>query len=303
MQVGCLLLLVFSLAPLFSGAIWYLELFTHFRLHYLVIALVLAYGFLILKKKKFGLLAVMMVVINLVFVMPIYSKQPTESGGLNGKSIKLFHANVLTSNTQYQKLINQVLAENPDVVLLQEVNKLWLSELDVLKEPYPYQIESPSPDNFGMALFSKIPISHHAIHFWSDFKIPNIEAEFDLDGIAFRMITTHPLPPVNALYFNARSSQFKSIAALIKTSELPSIVMGDLNTTIWSDSYQALLSDTGLTNASDGFGFMPTWPTSLFPMMIPIDHCLVSEAFRVVDIRTGKDLGSDHLPLVVELGF
>ncbi len=96
---------------------------------------------------------------------------------------------------------------------------------------------------------------------------------------------------------------FNVTRAEVNAKEQASIVIGDLNTTVWSNSYQILLSDTGMTNASEGFGFMPTWPTNLIPMMIPIDHCLVSEGFKVIDIRTGEDLGSDHLPLVVELGF
>lgn len=303
MQVGCILLLVFSLAPLISGTIWYIDLFTHFRFQYLIIAVVFAIGFLILKQKIYAALAVLLILFNAVYVIPIYSQKTDELGGVQGKTIKLFHINVLTSNTEYQILIDQVLAEDPDVVLLQEVDALWMTQLGVLRDKYQHQIEAPRADNFGMALFSRIPITEYEIHMWSDFELLNIEAELDLNGAAFRMIATHPPPPVNQLYFDARTSQFESIAALLKSDEMPSIVIGDLNTTMWTDSYQLLLSDTGLSNASDGFSFMPTWPTNLIPMMIPIDHCLVSEEFKVVDIRTGKGVGSDHLPLIVEVGF
>jgi endonuclease/exonuclease/phosphatase family metal-dependent hydrolase len=64
-----------------------------------------------------------------------------------------------------------------------------------------------------------------------------------------------------------------------------------------------LIERIGLINAREGFGVLPTWPTyyGSTALMIPIDHCLVSEDIRVFNIRTGAHIGSDHLPLIVDI--
>jgi endonuclease/exonuclease/phosphatase (EEP) superfamily protein YafD len=77
--------------------------------------------------------------------------------------------------------------------------------------------------------------------------------------------------------------------------------VGDLNTTPWGHAFRALVLDSGLRDSSRGFGFQWSWPASFWPLGIPIDHALVSDGVNVLDRRMGPSIGSDHLPLVVDI--
>ena len=85
--------------------------------------------------------------------------------------------------------------------------------------------------------------------------------------------------------------------------EGPKLLIGDLNISMWSHLYDDFETATGMTNTRRGFGAIPTWPQQLPFGRIPIDHCLVSTHFAVVDTRRGPAIGSDHLPLIVDLSL
>ena len=44
-----------------------------------------------------------------------------------------------------------------------------------------------------------------------------------------------------------------------------------------------------------------SFPAGMAVMRIPIDHLLASCSIGVRDRRIGRDVGSDHLPVVVDL--
>lgn len=116
------------------------------------------------------------------------------------------------------------------------------------------------------------------------------------------IIATHPLPPVSQEYFDWRNQQFAEIGDRVQQlKNQPVIVVGDLNTTMWSPYYRKFIGDSGLKNGRSGFGVQPTWPVDAPILSIPLDHCLVSPEIKVIDSRVGKDIGSDHYPLITEL--
>jgi endonuclease/exonuclease/phosphatase (EEP) superfamily protein YafD len=77
-------------------------------------------------------------------------------------------------------------------------------------------------------------------------------------------------------------------------------VLGDLNMTVWSPYYKSFVEKTKLHNTRTGFGILPTWPAQSPLLFIPLDHCLVSEDIKVLHTRTGRNVGSDHLPLITD---
>jgi endonuclease/exonuclease/phosphatase (EEP) superfamily protein YafD len=46
-----------------------------------------------------------------------------------------------------------------------------------------------------------------------------------------------------------------------------------------------------------------TWPTPLpAPLRVPIDTVFVGGGLSLRDLHAGPDLGSDHLPVIAEIG-
>lgn len=294
---------VLSIVTVFDYLHRYIELFSHFRLQYLVASLACAFIFLVLQKYKLVFLMSVIVGLNMMYVLPWYFDSKGETSKQYAVQIKIIHSNVKTNNTNYQKLIDLVEEESPDLLITQEVSTDWLTKLRPLENSYPYQQASPREDNFGIAIFSKYPIDEIREVYWGPSNIPSLKASLIVSGHRISLITTHPLPPVSDDYYHSRNSQLNEVALVSKNVDHPLILIGDLNVTMWSSDYMALETGTNLVNARKGFGILPTWPTILPMFMIPIDHCLVSSDFQVLEIKVGKNVGSDHLPLIVDLGL
>lgn len=112
----------------------------------------------------------------------------------------------------------------------------------------------------------------------------------------------HPVIPLVAA--NMRDRELELYANEVKASGLPFILFGDLNTTPFSFYFERLLKDADLQDTERGFGYHATWPAGgKFGPLFPIDHCLATVDFEVVDRRVLDKIGSDHHPVVVELSF
>jgi endonuclease/exonuclease/phosphatase (EEP) superfamily protein YafD len=109
-----------------------------------------------------------------------------------------------------------------------------------------------------------------------------------------------PRTPRSGHRFDERNEQYVKAAALAAASDIPVVILGDLNGTPFSPWFGRLLRDGGLKDTGKGFGLPATWRGN--GIGLPIDHILVSRSWRVLDRQVHPDrMGSDHHPVIAEL--
>jgi endonuclease/exonuclease/phosphatase (EEP) superfamily protein YafD len=291
---------VFSLLGYFGRWYWRLELANHFRVQYLWGATLGLLLLLLIKRWRWSFVAVILVALNAVHVLPWYFPAPVK---VSGYRLKLLLANVKHSNDQYEKLIAYVKEEAPDIATFPEVNKQWAEKLTALNESLPYAKVEAEELGSGLALYSKIKLESAARDELGLSWRPGIQVSFKLENTLVHLLALHPPTPTEAINFPPRNQQFQAATERLRNWPAPKILIGDLNDTMWSSYHSPMMKQANLVNARQGHGIVPSWPAWLMfqPLMIPIDHCLVSPEIVVVGLRAGKNIGSDHLPLIVEL--
>jgi len=300
LQAGAVVTAVFSIATIFDHLHRYLELFSHFRLQYLFASMVLAIILVTLRKFNYAVLMIVIAIVNSVPVVPWYMGTSMTTANIESRFTVLL-ANVQSENDDHQSLATLVENEQPDIVFLQEIHEGWAGTLTVLAEDYPYSRIVPRNDNFGIAVMSRRPIDSVDVMDSPPLGLPTLVARITIQDSQLTFVSTHPMNPIGKMAYDARNEQLADISRHVSALAGPVVLIGDLNTSMWASHYRKLEADTRLRNARVGFGIFPSWPTFLPFAMIPIDHCLVSDAIGVVDFRRGPDIGSDHLPLVVTL--
>ena len=277
---------------------WFLDLFSHFRVQYLVGLSLLGLVLLLARRRKTAAVFIAFACINLGVVLPLYfGGQPAQLAGT--RSLRALLLNVNTRLGDPERVKHVIQEVDPDIVVLEEISFQWVQDLRWLKESHPHSHLQPREDNFGIGLFSKFPLEGSEVVYIGDVEVPSIVATLDTGRGTLGVIATHPLPPGSAANARGRNDQLDKLPDYVQSSA-PALLLGDLNVTPWNYHFKRLLKRSGLRDSSRGRGIQPTWPNFSPLLWIPIDHCLHSSDILVTKKEIGPDVGSDHYPVIVD---
>ena len=296
--------LLATAASFLARTSWLLELITHFRLQLALGSTLLLVCALARRRLVTAALAAIAAAANAAPLVPYMLGGPASAEASTG-SLRVMAANVHYRNSGYAALLEEVRRQDPDVLGLMEVDQAWLDGLSALEAEYRWQVLEPQEGPYGLALYSRVPIRLLPENPYIEGGLQTaIALELAVDESKMTLVLTHVRAPTSPGKAELRNAQFAGLARLLAADPNEAkVLLGDLNTTPWSPYYRQLASATDMRNAALGRGYRPTWPAGFSLLKIPIDHCLVSEALRVGNFRTGADVGSDHLPLVVDLSL
>lgn len=277
---------------------WYFDLFSHFRVQYMVGLFVLALISWIGRRRRESTILFAFGCLNLIQVLPLYVDKP-EKPAHSSVQMRAMLFNINTNNGDANRVLNEIHRIDPDILVLQEISARWVSALSSLNDLYPHLVIRPREDNFGIGLYSKLALTESEVIFIGDARVPSIVAMANTPGGDIRVVATHPLPPMGRAYSTMRNDQLASLPSYLD-SDIPVLLLGDLNTTPWNYSFRRLIAQSGLRDSARGFGVQPTWPNVIPLFRIPIDHCLHSPDIMVIDRSIGNNASSDHYPLIID---
>lgn len=220
------------------------------------------------------------------------------------RQISLMVCNVLTTNSKYHLLIEQIQIHQPDLVLTLETDQAWQNALSVIEADYPYRVPVPLDNLYGMHLYSKLELSETEVKFILSDEIPSIHTTVILrSGQPVQLYCLHPKPPspTEAKDSTLRDAELLIVGDQIKDLDESCIVMGDLNDVAWSRTTRLFQRISGLLDPRVGRHYVNTFHADYPFFRWSLDHVFHSTDFALVHMERLPHVGSDHFPVFLVL--
>ncbi|MDW7692595.1 endonuclease/exonuclease/phosphatase family protein [Flammeovirgaceae bacterium SG7u.111] len=276
------------------------DIFSQFQVQTAYLAL-LPVGYFFFKKKY--LLLMLSWVLLLFNITPTVGLYIPNQAAVAETSFTLLQMNIWSPNQEIEKVLDEIESKDADIVLIQEIDAQWKLALQPLGGKYPYSKVIAREDKFGIGVYSKLPLEKSEIAYFDSLRnLPSIVIHFQVDGRNITLVNTHPCPPKSPQHYQSRNSQMKAITEYLNTQKGSKIIIGDFNNTSFSKNFRSWKKTAGLYDSRKGFGLQTSWPSGFYPLRISIDHCLLSNDLITLKREIGNNIGSDHLPVFLELG-
>ncbi len=304
--LGIAILALAVLGALLARVLPAFDVLVHFPAQYLVAGVGLALLALLLRRTRAFVLALGLGLGNLAPLWPYVVAPPLAVAG-QGPALRLVTANLNGMHADAAALSAFLRRTDADIIVLTELAGQQEPAYAEAATRFPHRLRTPGSRHqpFALLVLSRRPLEQAVIHqpFGIDYPIVEFRACADaVPPACVRVAALHAVRP-GGEFGRLRDHMLGFAAERVRQAAVAgeqAIVAGDLNVTPWSPAFGYLVN-LGLRDAALGQGWHPTWPTSLGPVGIPIDHVLVSPRVAVRDYRLLDAMGSDHRPVAVTL--
>jgi endonuclease/exonuclease/phosphatase (EEP) superfamily protein YafD len=245
------------------------------------------------------------------------------SASASGPKLSVMTYNVLATHRFTQPVIAVIRAENPDVVLFQELNYTLADALQAeLLETYPYHVFQATNKATGIGVISKYPIQSTGEQMPHQWIGGPIFLTMEWNGqvvhlVDFHMDSTPGIRPLQAVQrdFQNREEQAQLLAEYAR-GKGPVILGGDANSVPISEAHRIFTSELHDAWQEAGFGLGHTFPGSTVPgsdrpkigvwyvprWLARIDYIFYSDDWTAVEARMAQIDGvSDHRGVIAVL--
>jgi endonuclease/exonuclease/phosphatase (EEP) superfamily protein YafD len=255
-----------------------------------------------------------------LFLPKLVSNSPNPG---TAQTLVVMTYNVLGVHDFTTPVIDTIRNENPDIVLLQELNPTLAEALkNDLGDEFPYQILHPQVGVSGMGVISRFPIQPSGENLPLEWVGEPQILDLDWMGQSAKLVHFHMVPTtsINPQAVSAinhlRQAQARALVSFARQVDGPVIAAGDANATPLTEPHQIFTSELIDAWQEAGFGLGHTFPGSdipgssrpyLFGRSVPmwlarIDYVFYSPDWETLKARVARFDGvSDHRGVIAIL--
>jgi endonuclease/exonuclease/phosphatase (EEP) superfamily protein YafD len=300
--------LVLALAVVVAGEqVWALDLLTFFWPVFSLVA-----GMLLLLTLPFGSSVARLAALAAVGTCALpFIMLPPSPDNTAGEKIRILIANLYVGNPDPRPFVALLTRTQPDIVVTQETRRPFVEAIRG-SGLFPFETEGALSDADDKKVFSRYPIrEYRQLADLPGRKVERHAMRLVIETPAGPVVVyaVHPDTPRSVEQWHERNAYFERLAAAIRSEapDMPVVVAGDWNLPAHSAFFREFFAATHYRFARSGF-----WPpvtrfaTRLAPIGYfgsTIDHVAVSPQLRVTGWKRGTDIGSNHLPVIVDLAL
>ncbi len=266
--------------------------FSHFRLHFLGLLVLVAFGLLFFRAWRWVLPVFLLAPV--VWLHAVILEWPEIYTLPLGHNVRLVQFNALFKNPKPNFSADWILQQTPDLVTLQEVSKQSGVIIDALKRQLPYSVLCKFATVGGVAVVSRYPIVQSGC----------IEGQ----GLVWIQVSIEgKLLTVASLHLHwpwpyRQWQQIERLKPALESMPKPILLAGDFNAAPWSGAVQKIAVPTDTKVVPGHRLTLRMGPPPFGPIaFMPIDHILIPEKTHVRSIKRGPAIGSDHHPVVTDI--
>jgi endonuclease/exonuclease/phosphatase (EEP) superfamily protein YafD len=280
-------------------AFWcpWLELCNEFRPFALIATVILVLAALALRDGSLLVGSISAFAVTLVlFLLPLTTGAERRNNALPVLRVVTF--NIEATNTQGREIGQFIAGTNADIVVIQEIDAATMTELlRELGKVYLRVFHTARDRSTGLALLAKHACADGGHIAWSDSNPALNWARIQKGSFSCEVIGVYLAYPFHP---RKQARHMDWLIAYVRSRSHPLIVAGDFNLTPFSAKLNKFAIATGLRRHAT---LLASWPADKFRPVFLIDHVFASSEFCSVQVAMGPSVGSDHRPVIADIGI
>lgn len=292
-----------TVAAFFGSSWWLFDWFANFRWQLMWFAVAASAIYALTSKGLMTVVFLAAAIVNGFLISPLWlGSQPA---GSDSPGVDVVAVDMYGGATDSDRTVTWLYDTDADVIIAAGVGSDRLDALLVEGSDYRFLYKPPEGEA-GVAIVAKDDYATTQSATDSPGG-PVLTVAVPSGSGTIDIVTGWGLLATSSGNYEALNERLASISAVVQTSENETMVIGSLGATRFTHGMRSLMADADLRDATEGKGYLSTWPVSGFPLIggwigAPVDIVLMSSGVTPYSLETGPDIGVGHLPVRVTVG-